>query len=454
MDLNEIRSRIEELRESVVTLGAIPELSDEQRAEWDAATTEYDALTAREADMVQRAERAAAAAAVSFNVNTRIGSNPHTDDRDLSSIPAAEVRHMAVDAIERSDLFASDAHAEAATRLVSRSGATGAYAARLALATGSDSYVESWSRAMAGQMLSADDQRNLERAMSAGTGNTGGYYVPLMLDPTFVITGAGSTNPIRQIANVKQINTYVYNGATMAQVTAGLLGEGSAFSDNATTVSQVQIPTYKYGAYIPASYEAFEDIGNLAGDIGQLFADAKDIAEATAMLTSDGSSKPHGIVHAIGAVTASRVAPTTGGTFGAPDIYKVHTALSPRYRISGTSRAWLANVGTINSARQFATANNYHAFLTDLGGGQPPQLLGERLFEASAMSASLTTGQDILLFGDFSRYLVIDRIGMTSEMIPNVVDGSGLPTGQRAIICHWRFGAEAQDTAAFKLLRL
>ena len=150
--------------------------------------------------------------------------------------------------------------------------------------------------------------------MTAGTSTSGGAFTPLFLDPTMVVTGAGSYNPFRRVANIKTINTLVYNGGSAAQVSAGILGENVAFSDNAPTTAAKAITTYKYGAYIPASFEAFEDIDALASDVLELFRDAKDNSEATQMATGSGSA-PQGIITAVGAITASRVSPATGGAY-------------------------------------------------------------------------------------------------------------------------------------------
>jgi hypothetical protein len=102
----------------------------------------------------------------------------------------------------------------------------------------------------------------------------------------------------------------------------------------------------------------------------------------------------------------------------------------------------MMSVAIIDTTRQFATSNNYHAFLTDLTNGQPPRLLGDQLLEASTISASITTGQNILLYGDFRRFLIIDRVGVSTEFIPNVFDqASGRPSGTRAWLMHWRVGS-------------
>ena len=276
--------------------------------------------------------------------------------------------------------------------------------------------------------------------------------VPLYMDPSFSITGAGVYNPIREVANVKQISTLTYNGSNVAQGVAELLGENAAFADKAPAVAQIQIPTYKIGAYIPASFEAFEDIDRLGQDMGEWFADAKNNYEAVQFATGSGSA-PHGVVTDVTAVTASRVAPATGGAFVVGDLYKLHAALPARYRHGADSTAWMMSVNIIDTVRQFATANNYHAFLTDLSGGQPPRLLGNTLIESSTMSTTVTTGQNIALYGDFRQFYIIDRVGMSVEFIPNVFDqATGRPSGTRAWLMHWRVGSGVADANAFRIL--
>jgi HK97 family phage major capsid protein len=463
--IDEARARKREIAPRLKELADMTRAHTEtEAAEWRSLTEEFDALEAREAELADRAERAAKASKVfeSFNVNTRTGGNPH--DVDVLRAAPDELRGRAMDAIERSKLILNDTFKEEATATVSQRGSAGRYASQLSLVTGTWLYERAWAKYMSGQgnLLQPDEARELERAqdveraMTAGTGSSGGYYVPLYLDPTFVITGAGSYAQIRDVANVKQISTLTYNGATAAQVTAGWLGENSAVSDNTPSIAQVQIPTYKATLYVPASLEAFEDIDNLAADVGMLFADAKANLEATAFLTGSGSSQPKGVMTAVSAVTASRVSPATGGTIAAVDIFTVHTALPARQRYAdGRHRAWMANVAVIDKVRQFGTSNVYYMFTSTGTEGAPAALLGDQLIEASGLSSSITTGQDVLIYGDFSRYYIIDRVGLTTEFVPVVFDqATGRPSGTRAWLAHWRVGADCADTSAFRDLRL
>lgn len=466
--LETVTARLAELKDTILERANadISTETAEQRAEFDAITAEWDTLEARKADLEDRIDRAAKASKMSFNVNTRKSEDPTAivdTVRDLSSVSDADLRGRALEVVERSarKFEAAYDNGDDIARLIERGGKVGRKAALMAMTNSSDEYADAWKLVMSGKHIT-DRQAALlergqetERAFTAGTGSSGGYMTPLMLDPTMVITGAGSYHPIRDIATVKQIATLTWNSSTAAQISASYLAEGAAFSDNTPTVSQVQIPTYKAGAYLPASFEAFEDIDALAADAVELFADAKNNFETTAFTTDNGSSKVKGVSYAVGAVTASRVAPKTGGTFGAPDIFTVHTALPARYRKRGKSLAWLANVGVIDAARQFGTANVYYAYLANGTQGDPDTLLGSSLYEDSAMSGTLTTGQDVLIFGDFSKYGIIDRIGATTEFIPQVIDqATGRPAGQRAWIMHWRFGADCFDTGAFRQLRL
>jgi len=463
--LDTVLSRRAELKQFIVERSEIDPATEtpEQRTAWDEAIAEDDALAQRQAELEARAAAAAKTITAGFNFNSRKSEDPaDIEVRDVNRLPDSEARGRAVEIVERNARkFASDSHADDVTKLIERGGEVGRKVARMVITNSSDEYRDAWMNYMSGKHLT-DRQADLlergmsvERAFTAGTGSSGGFMVPLYLDPTLVITGAGVYNPIRDISTVKQIATLTWNSATAAQITAGVLAENAAFTDNTPTVSQVQIPTYKMGAYLPASFEAFEDIDALAADAVALFGDAKANLEGTLLATGTGTAQPTGVMTAVAAVGGSRVSPTTGGTFGAPDIFKVHTALPARYRRGGRNLAWLANVGVINAARQFGTSNVYYAYLANGTQGQPDTLLGEQLYEQSALTSTLTTGNDVLLFGDFSKYYIIDRVGATTEFIPNVFDqATGRPSGTRAWLFHWRFGANCADTNAFRDLRL
>ncbi len=404
------------------------------------------------------------------------GINKPEDVRDARLIGDSEARSRAVSFLSESRNFAKQVHQEAVIDLIEHGGQVGAAAARMALTTGTDDYFRGWQKHMSGNQYAMteaerfalskgfDGYSSEERAMTGGTGASGGYFVPIYIDPTMIITGAGATNPFRRISTVKTIGPAFggWYGATAAQVTAAWTGEGAVAPDNTPTVSQPNIPIWMAEASVTASFAAFEDIADLSSDVASLFIDAKNNLEAIAFTTGSGSSQPTGVVTAVAAVGGSRVAPGTGGSVSIGDPFLVQNALPERFQNydwgseAGASLAWTCNVVVANKIRALAlTQNSANSYWTDLAAGVAPKLLGAPLYRAGSMSSSLTTGQDVLLYGDFSRYYIIDRIGFSMEFIPNTFDqATGRPNASRAYIAHWRQGANAVDTNAFRVLRL
>jgi predicted phage gp36 major capsid-like protein len=72
------------------------------------------------------------------------------------------------------------------------------------------------------------------------------------------------------------------------------------------------------------------------------------------------------------------------------------------------------------------------------------------------MSSTLTTGQDVLWYGDLSQYVIADHVGAsTIEFIPNLLDqATGRPSSQRGFLLWWRTGANMTDVDAARQLRL
>lgn len=434
-----------------------------------AVKTEDTELEAREATLRETIERRDAAKRAPVpGIHVTKQPDAGIDPLRLSE---ADARARALDLVEKSSKFIADEHREALTRKIEARGSAAGAIARMALTTHSDTYERAWSKYMTGNHfgMSQEERDALARgwdayspdemrSMTSGTGSSGGYLVPVYIDPTMIITGAGSINPLRNIATVRSIGPAFggWYGATAAQVTAAWTAEGSAAPDNTPTVAQPNIPVYMAEAFVDVSFQAFEDIADLASDVLALFADAKDNLEAVAHQTADGSSKPTGVVYATTSVTASRVTPATGGAYALADAFSVHSALPARFRGRGSRRAWLGNIAVSDRTRSLAMAqNSANSVWTDINGDTPALLLGDRIFEASSMDSSFTTGQNILLYGDFSRYYIVDRVGFTTEFIPNLFDTStGRPVAKRGWLSHWRTGANVVDVNAFRVLKL
>ena len=153
-------------------------------------------------------------------------------------------------------------------------------------------------------------------------------------------------------------------------------------------------------------------------------------------------------------VAGSRTTATsTSNALVVADLYSVMEAVGPRFR---GRASWAMNIAILNDIRQLATANNYHAFTVDLTSGGPSQLLGRPVYESSDMDGTYGSGENYAaVFGDFSSYVIYDRVGMSVELIPHLfATQNNRPSGQRGFYAHWRVGADSVNDSAFTVLNI
>ena len=378
---------------------------------------------------------------------------PETQDLVRSALlPMKELRGIALDAIEQAAdegaFGGANGHdrAEAATQKaqdewrlpIARHGEFNMW--QHILTTGSPEYREAFTSYLANPTA--------QRTALSLTQANGGYLLPFVLDPTIVLTNSSSANPYRRISNVKTTTSNTWNGVTSAGVTAAWLAEGTAAADNTPTVGPINITPLKAAAWLFGSFEVLADT-DFGAQLPGLLQDAKDRLEEAAFAVGTGTAQPKGVVTA----ATTTVATVTTGAYVVADAYALHAALPARFRNSPNA-AFVANVAQINRTRQLDTAGGA-SFWTNLGQGAPEQLLGKGIYESSSMSSVLTTTNKIMVFGDFSQYYIVDRVG-TSIIYEPMVTGTGasanLPTGQAGWFMFWRVGADAAVPGAFRTL--
>jgi predicted phage gp36 major capsid-like protein len=81
------------------------------------------------------------------------------------------------------------------------------------------------------------------------------------------MTNASSANPLRQISKVIPITTDDWNGVSTAGITASWDGEAGEVSDDAPTVVQPSIKTWKAQAFVPFSIEVGADWVGMESDL-------------------------------------------------------------------------------------------------------------------------------------------------------------------------------------------
>ncbi len=490
MTYKQIVNRLKDIQDDMERMATRSEerdgLTPEDETTWGELRTEFEDLDSqrkkleREADLLRVKQSNVATTAVSRSGG--LGAVRGSDDFDADPLgepdsieekrfknpwdtgeirmgltPASrgiELRSRAASAIEKMQ-GTTDNRRAAATKILETWDTEDGKLSQQVLATSSPDYLRAFGKLARTngrlESLSPVEHEAVQRAMSL-TDSAGGFLVPFQLDPAVILTSDGSVNDIRKIARKVVATGDVWNGVSAGAVSWSFDAEAAEVSDDTPTFAQPAITIRTARGFVPISLEANMDASNVAMVIGDLLAQGKDDLEATVFTTgAAGSNQPIGIVTALTA-GSSVVTSITTDTFAIGDLYKVYNALPGRYR----SRAsWLANNLLYSLSRQFDTGGGAGLWAR-IGEGRPSELIGRPVYEAEAMDGVITALADnlVTIFGDFSNYVIADRIGTTVEFIPHLFGENGRPTGQRGWFAYYRVGADSVNDAAFRMLNV
>ena len=345
-----------------------------------------------------------------------------------------------------------DYAAERAENLLAGSGpATVGIAAEYIQAAGDPVYESAFAKAIAdpvrGHMLWTEPeraayQRVTEVRTAMGTGTTvGGDMIPLTIDPSLMISNAGSNNPLRQICRIVQTVTNTWQGVSTAGATAEWKAEQAQAADGSPGTVPKPIPVYLGDVDVIFSYEVGMDAANFLPELSRVIQDALTQLQNTAYTTGTGSTQPKGFVP--NATAPSR----TAGAFTVADVYLLQNSLPARF---SANAQWCANIAVLNAIAQFQIGTTQYAFPEIRNS--PPMLLTKPVNEVSNMSADMTTAASrFLAYGDFSQHVIADRVGSSLEVLPGY-GANQRPTGQRHAFMYFRTGSDLVIPTAVQVI--
>lgn len=114
---------------------------------------------------------------------------------------------------------------------------------------------------------------------------------------------------------------------------------------------------------------------------------------------------------------------------------------------------------------ELSTRNFIHR-LYNSSGSEPPRIDGNDLIGApyvlnssidpyNDVDAAATASNYVAIVGDWSRYVILDRVGLSVYFVPPGVlqnTTTNLPDGRVGWYATWRTGADALTIAAFRML--
>ena len=424
----------------------------------DGVVAETDIAAFDEANtLVERADKVAEVRAAAADPRNKVlpGALPsHVENhRDLIGDPFArswgetesKTRDRAHAAIERA--FTDADSAQAATQTL-RS-IEGSDIADHLIATSDPAYARAFRKHLADpetgyQGFTSDERQAWGRVRDLAKRTAldlAGSVLPSPLDPSIVLTNAGTIDPMRSVARLEKTTSRNKRFVASAGVTVSWDGEGAETSDDTPSLTEVDINTHKAQGFVQASIEAAMDQPDWGQEVVRLFADAKARIEGSAFINGagDGSDQPTGLWTALNG-GSYELSPGTVETFVAADVYSTIQGVPARHR---QNAKWMAELSTLNEIDQFETTNGAKQFLDTYS-----KLLGKQVIENSnvaahsAINTAASADNPILYAGDFKSFVILDRVGMTVEYVPHIFDtNANLPSGTRGWYAFWRVGS-------------
>ena len=378
---------------------------------------------------------------------------------DIMSLSRGDARSMAMKAVEGADL--TPAQQERFERQLNRrdSDVNGHVIAVRTLATENDSYRSAWQKLMTSStpILTSDEAAAVHRfeavrAASIGTDDAGGFGVPVVIDPTIVST-KNAYDPLYEIANVKQITNDEWKGVSSAGVSWSFDSEAAAVSDDTPTLAQPVVTTAMARGFIPFSIEVGMDYPDFEAQMRALLAEGYVDLRHDKTVRGTGSGEPKGIMVAISSNASCRVTPVTDGGLAVGDIDKVWADLPLRFRQNAT---WLWSTDVDSRVRNFG-ATYGSSFTRDLSaadGIMGPHNARVAISDYMPTFSGTTGSANICIVGDFSKFVIAERVGMSIELVPHLFDvTNNRPTGSRGWFAYARVGSNSVADLAFRILQ-
>lgn len=460
MNLSELRSKVAEVRDEIVTLSAIEEITVEDDAILTESLATFETLSAELADVEARSARIEAAKATIVERASGVDSvqimKPTETALDMRTATRMQIKDAALKVLELdgSDLSARAGDSVESLIRAQNANVDGTLIAKRILATETPAYRSAFAKALTSSQpaWTSEEARAISeyRAASEGTDSAGGFGVPVFIDSSIILTSGAAAAPVYNLARKVSVTNDEWKGVSSAGVTFSYDSEAAAVSDDAATLAQPTITVYKAAGFIPFSLEVGDDYPAFAAEMRRLLDGG--FMDLVASGTVVGST-PIGIFTALDANTNVEVSVTTDGAFGAVDVLKLWKALPER---SKANASWIMSTGVENEIRKFAASSDGAYYTVNLAEGGLGNLFGRPVYTTDyAPDFTATTGAaNICVVGDFSNFVVAQRAGMTVELVPHLFDvTNNRPTGQRGFYAVARHGYDSVNDNGFRLLQ-
>lgn len=233
----------------------------------------------------------------------------------------------------------------------------------------------------------------------------GGYLRSPDLFIQQILKGLELNNPVRQYARVVQISS---GGATIpkqtSEPTAYWVEETENRSETTWTYGRLNIPVHEVAAFADVSQQMVEDSAfNIESEVATELAKAFRKIAASALTVGDGAKKPFGFMTD---TDIENVPSGNASSITADALIDMFHSLPSDY---AASAIWGMNRSTIAKVRKLKTGDGEYLWERAIQAGNPPSILGRPVVEFPTLGNVEAAARPIV-FGDFSGYLLLDRV--------------------------------------------
>jgi len=186
-------------------------------------------------------------------------------------------------------------------------------------------------------------------------------------------------------------------------------------------------------------------------EVAKIIADGKSNLEGAQFVNGTGSDAPKGIRVAL-AGGASEIN-AAGEALVADDVYGLLEALPPRFR---NQAAWQMELSTANFIhRLYNPSGSEPALIEGQNMLKLPYRLNSSIDPYSDVDDTATANNYVLTVGDWSKFVILDRVGMSVNFIsPGHIlnTANNLPDGRVGWYAYWRTGSDILTASAFRML--
>jgi HK97 family phage major capsid protein len=253
--------------------------------------------------------------------------------------------------------------------------------------------------------------------LQTGIDTDGGYLVPEAYEAE-ILKLLYAADPLRRVATVMTLSTDKNIPVQTGGVSFSWVGENGAFNAVNPSVGRVILSAHKLGGYIPVSTEMLQDsLSNVESFVRDVAVTAVSQLENAAYTTGSGAAQPEGLF-TVSEVAGTSISNTTGAVSATAAItgdnfIDIFHALAVSHR---TNAKWLMADAMVKLVRKLKDLDGQYIWQPGLIAGAPDTILTKEVL-VSEFAPNPAVSTKSIVFGDFSRYTIVDRLGMSMQRL-------------------------------------